>query len=61
MTQENFQQLPSSLLISLAKLGFNSVSYGKMVSEKRDVCLCQAQKKLSIKRQYSARSLVAPQ
>jgi hypothetical protein len=40
----NFKTFPSSLLISLAKSGFNFVSYSKLVSETHDVCHYQAKK-----------------
>jgi hypothetical protein len=41
-TYEIFQPLSFSLLISLAKLVFNSVSYSQLVSEVHDVSHCQA-------------------
>jgi hypothetical protein len=42
--EKKFQPFPSSLFISRAKLVFNSVSYSKFVSERRDICHCQAPK-----------------
>jgi hypothetical protein len=44
-TLKNFQPLPSSLYIFLAKFVFNSVSNIKLISEMHDVCCCQAKKK----------------
>jgi hypothetical protein len=41
-TYDTFQPLSFSLLISLAKLVFNSVSYSQLVSEVHDVSHCQA-------------------
>jgi hypothetical protein len=40
----NFSTTSSFFFISLAKLGFNSASYRKLVSEMHDVCHSQAKK-----------------
>ena len=58
---EIFQPLTSSLLISLAKLVFNSVSYSKLVSDMHDVCHYQAQKLSLHHKQMSERSFSTSQ